>query len=71
MPVKISKTPIIITHKDQEYEVTGVSVDELSVDDLCQACVIFGAKFPENVNFIGESICLGITNGYVVFKKKD
>lgn len=63
------KLPIKIIHKDQEFGVAGQSVEKLTIEDLCQACIVFGAKFSKKVDFIGESHCIGIRNGFVVFKK--
>jgi len=58
--------PIIIKLNKQNFVVIGQGMENLSVTDLCQACVIFGARFP---NFIGLSFCIGISNGFVVFEK--
>ncbi len=62
---------IIIKLNEQNFQVIGQGVENLSVTDLCQASVIFGARFPKKADFIGLSCCIGISNGFVVFEKID
>lgn len=62
---------IIIKLNKQNFQVIGQGMENLSVNDICQACIIFGSRFPKKADFIGLSFCIGISNGFVVFEKID